>query len=128
MQDTGLRGGCARDTGHTRVAAAAHELQGSQGHRKAGVEKGGQKARLSWDKALLAGFLVGAYIAFGSLLAITVSAGLNPDVWGGLSTFFTGAVFSLDLILVLLAGSELLTGNIALVRSRSSAAARRSRT
>jgi formate transporter len=80
-----------------------------------GTEKGAEKARLSWDRALVAGFLAGAYIAFGALLAITVSAGLRPELWGGLQTFFTGAVFSLGLILVVIAGSELLTGNMALV-------------
>jgi formate/nitrite transporter len=80
-----------------------------------GTEKGAEKARLSWDRAMVAGFLAGAYIAFGGLLAITVSAGLNPDIWGGLQTFFTGAVFSLGLVLVVVAGSELLTGNMALV-------------
>src|SRR5687767_11841326 len=90
-----------------------------------GTEKGAEKARLSWDKALVAGFLAGAYIAFGALLAITVSAGLDPEVWGGLTTFFTGAVFSLGLVLVVIAGSELLTGNMALIplaamRSRAS--------
>jgi formate transporter len=82
---------------------------------KVGVEKGAEKAKLSWDKALVAGFLAGAYIAFGGLLAITVSAGLDPETWGTLPTFFTGAVFSLGLILVVIAGSELLTGNMALV-------------
>ena len=82
---------------------------------QAGVEKGQQKARLSWDKAIVAGFLAGAYIAFGGLLAVTVTAGLDPKVWGGLTTFFSGAVFSLGLILVVIAGSELLTGNMALV-------------
>jgi len=81
----------------------------------AGAEKGAEKAGLSWDKSLVAGFLAGAYIAFGALLAITVSSGLDPEVWGTLPTFFTGAVFSLGLILVLVAGSELLTGNMALV-------------
>jgi formate/nitrite transporter len=80
-----------------------------------GVETGARKAKLSWDKALVASFLAGAYIAFGGLLAITVSSGLNPDTWGTLPTFFTGAVFSLGLVLVVLAGSELLTGNMALV-------------
>src|SRR5688572_12697832 len=80
-----------------------------------GTEKGAEKARLSWDRALVAGFLAGAYIAFGGLLAITVSSGLNPEIWGGLQTFFTGAVFSLGLVLVVIAGSELLTGNMALV-------------
>jgi formate/nitrite transporter len=81
----------------------------------AGIESGAKKARLSWDKALVAGFLAGAYIAFASLLAITVSAGLDPATWGGLITLFTGAVFALGLILVIVAGSELLTGNMALI-------------
>jgi formate/nitrite transporter len=80
-----------------------------------GIEKGTEKARLSWDKSLVAGFLAGAYIAFGALLAITVSAGLDPERWGGLITLFTGSVFALGLILVVIAGSELLTGNMALV-------------
>ena len=56
------------------------------------TEKGAEKARLPWDKSLVAGFLAGAYIAFGALVAITVSAGMWPEVWGGLQTFFTGAV------------------------------------
>ena len=81
----------------------------------AGTEKGAAKARLSWDKALVAGFLAGAYIAFGALLAITTTAGMNPETWGTLPTLFAGAVFSLGLILVVIAGSELLTGNMALV-------------
>src|SRR5688500_9812628 len=82
---------------------------------EAGIAKGRQKARLSWDKALDAGFLAGAYIAFGALLAITVSAGLEPETWGTLPTLFAGSVFALGLILVVIAGSELLTGNMALV-------------
>ncbi len=80
-----------------------------------GIEKGVSKAKLSWDKALVAGFLAGAYIAFGALLATTTTAGLDPEVWGTLPTFFAGAVFSLGLILVIIAGSELLTGNMALL-------------
>ena len=81
---------------------------------RAGVLTGSTKARLSWDKAMVAGFLAGAYIAIAGLLAIVVSAGM-PTEWGGLPTFITGAVFSLGLILVVIAGSELLTGNMALV-------------
>ena len=81
----------------------------------AGTAVGEKKAKTSADKLVVAGFLGGAYIAFGGLLAIVVSAGINPDIFGGLTTLFTGAVFSLGLILVLIAGSELLTGNMALV-------------
>ena len=81
----------------------------------AGVETGAKKAKLSWDKALLAGFLAGAYIAFGALVAISVSAGLDPKTWGTLPTLFAGSVFALGLVLVVIAGAELLTGNMALV-------------
>jgi formate transporter len=81
----------------------------------AGIETGAKKSLLSGDKMLVAGFLAGAYIAFAGLLAITVSAGMDPKTWGGLVTLFTGAVFSLGLILVVIAGSELLTGNMAMV-------------
>ena len=37
---------------------------------RAGIETGSTKARLSWDKALVAGFLAGAYIAIAGLLAM----------------------------------------------------------
>src|SRR3954451_23414021 len=81
----------------------------------AAVETGATKAALSWDKALVGGFLAGAYIAFGGLVAIAVSSGLKPAIWGTLPTLFSGTVFALGLVLVVLAGSELLTGNMALV-------------
>ena len=69
----------------------------------AGTASGDAKAHLSRDKYLVGGFLAGAFIAFGGLLAITVSAGLDPKVWGTLPTLFTGAAFSLGLILVVVA-------------------------
>jgi formate transporter len=81
----------------------------------AAVEAGTTKAKLGWDKALVGGFLAGAYIAFGGLVAIAVSSGLDPETWGTLPTLFAGSVFALGLVLVVLAGSELLTGNMALV-------------
>src|ERR671916_669809 len=82
---------------------------------RAGTETGIKKSKLSPQKAVVAGFLAGAYIAFAGLLAIVVSSGLDPAIWGGLKTFFAGTVFALGLILVIIAGSELLTGNMALV-------------
>src|SRR3954470_8232101 len=64
---------------------------------------------------MVAGFLAGAYIAFGGLVAISVSSGLDPKLWGTLPTLFTGTVFALGLILTVIAGAELLTGNMAMV-------------
>src|SRR4051794_36117148 len=80
---------------------------------RAGVQSGATKASLSWDKMLVAGFLAGAYIAFAGLLAVVTSAGMDPKLWGGVQTLVTGGVFALGLVLVIIAGSELLTGNMA---------------
>jgi formate/nitrite transporter len=79
------------------------------------VATGVKKADLRWDKTLVGSFLAGAYIAFGGLVAVAVSAGLDPEVWGSLPTLFTGAAFTLGLVLVLIAGSHLLTGNMLLI-------------
>jgi formate transporter len=76
---------------------------------------GAKKTGRTWDRVLVSAFLAGAYIAFGGLVAITVSAGLDPATWGTLPTLFTGAVFTLGLVLVLIAGSDLATGNMLLV-------------
>ncbi|NAZ83980.1 formate/nitrite transporter family protein [Kineococcus sp. R8] len=81
----------------------------------AAVESGRKKASLPLAKMLVGGFLAGAYIAFAGLIAVDVTAGLDPAVWGGIITLLTGAVFTLGLVLVLVAGAELVTGNMALV-------------
>ncbi|MGY1748797.1 formate/nitrite transporter family protein [Modestobacter sp. SYSU DS0511] len=82
---------------------------------QAAAQTGAKKTRRTWDKVLVSAFLAGAYIAFGGLVAITVSSGLDPATWGTLPTLFTGATFTLGLVLVLVAGSDLATGNMALV-------------
>jgi formate/nitrite transporter len=82
---------------------------------QAAATAGVAKANLRWDKVLVGSFLAGAYIAFGGLVAITVSAGLDPATWGNLPTLFMGAAFTLGLVLVLVAGSHLATGNMMLV-------------
>lgn len=82
---------------------------------RAGIATGASKAAMPPDKMLVAGFLAGAYIAFAGLVAIVVSAGMDPATWGGVQTLITGVAFVLGLVLVVIAGSELLTGNMALV-------------
>jgi formate/nitrite transporter len=79
------------------------------------VETGVRKTRRTWDRVLVSAFLAGAYIAFGALVAITVSSGLDPGTWGTLPTLFMGAAFTLGLVLVVIAGSDLATGNMMLV-------------
>jgi len=60
---------------------------------------------------LVLGFLAGAFIAFGFLLDIRVIAAAPPE-WSSINSFIGGALFPIGLILVLLAGGELLTGNM----------------
>jgi formate/nitrite transporter len=79
------------------------------------AETGAKKTHRTWDRVLVSAFLAGAYISFGALVAITVSSGLDPETWGTLPTLFMGAAFTLGLVLVLIAGSDLATGNMLLV-------------
>ena len=79
------------------------------------VKAGVKKSQNTWDQVLVSSFLAGAYIAFGGLVAITISSGLDPKTWGTLPTLFTGAAFTLGLVLVVIAGSDLATGNMMLV-------------
>ncbi|WP_066217859.1 formate/nitrite transporter family protein [Formosa haliotis] len=65
------------------------------------------------SKTLILAFLAGAYVAFGGLLAIIISGG-SPGIAAnnpGLAKFLFGAAFPLGLILVVLVGAELFTGN-----------------
>lgn len=58
---------------------------------------------------LVLGFLAGAYIGFAAHLATVVGTGSIE--WLGIKKFAVGAVFSVGLMLVIIPGSELWTGN-----------------
>ena len=73
----------------------------------------GAKDSAKIDNVIILSFLAGAYIAFGGLLAVVASAGmLKAGAPLGLEKFVFGAVFPVGLIIVVLAGSELFTGNV----------------
>ena len=73
----------------------------------------GAKNSANVVNVILLSFLAGAYIAFGGLLAIVASAGmLKAGAPVGLEKFVFGAVFPVGLIIVVIAGSELFTGNV----------------
>lgn len=75
---------------------------------------GRKKLDLDWPARVVLGFLGGAFIAFGFLLSLKVTAG-TPKEWGGVVSLIGASVFPLGLILVLLAGAELVTGSMAAV-------------
>lgn len=84
---------------------------------KIALDAGVKKANLSLSNTLVLGFLAGAYIAFGFLLDIRVTGNLPENIWGSLSSLIGASVFPVGLIFVLIAGGELLTGNMMAVAS-----------
>ena len=73
----------------------------------------GAKNSANIVNVILLSFLAGAYIALGGLLAVVASAGMiKAGAPIGLEKFVFGAVFPVGLIIVVLAGSELFTGNV----------------
>ncbi|QHS22380.1 formate/nitrite transporter family protein [Virgibacillus sp. MSP4-1] len=75
-------------------------------------DHGEKKAHLPLSTMLALGFLAGAFIAFGFLLDIRITGNLPEDIWGSMAAFIGGAVFPVGLVFVLIAGGELLTGNM----------------
>ncbi|GHB32436.1 formate/nitrite transporter family protein [Salinicola rhizosphaerae] len=75
------------------------------------VSAGFKKTQIPLIPLLVLGFLAGAFIAIGFLLDIRVT-GTMPAEWGGLRTFIGASVFPIGLVLTLIAGGELLTGNM----------------
>ena len=75
------------------------------------------KTTSPWLSVLVLGILAGAYIGFGGMLATTVSFDMAAYLGVGFTKFMTGAVFSLGLMLVIIAGAELFTGNNLMISS-----------
>ncbi|MBW6509063.1 MAG: formate/nitrite transporter family protein [Desulfuromonadales bacterium] len=73
------------------------------------VDWGAEKKVLSGVRLVVLGALAGVYIGFAAHLATVVGTG--DFAWIGLQKFFVGAVFSVGLMLVVIPGSELWTGN-----------------
>ncbi|HET6467331.1 MAG TPA: formate/nitrite transporter family protein [Geminicoccaceae bacterium] len=78
------------------------------------VERAGvAKARLPVLETLMLGLLAGAFIAFGGMYFIFVTT--DPGLGFGPSRMLGGIAFSLGLMLVVIAGAELFTGNTLIV-------------
>lgn len=75
------------------------------------IQKGVEKASMSLPNMFYLGFLGGAFISLGFLGCIRMM-GTMPEEWGSLVTFMGASVFPLGLILILLGGGELVTGNM----------------
>ena len=78
---------------------------------------GVSKATSPWFTVFVLGILAGSYIGFGGLLSTTVTFDMAAK-WGlGFTKILGGAAFSVGLMLVVIAGAELFTGNNLMVSS-----------
>lgn len=83
--------------------------------KQAGIEK----VYFPIRRTILLGFLAGAYVALGFLVYVRITAKFQGEILGAIGSFIGASLFPLGLILVVIAGGELLTGNMmALITAR----------
>lgn len=78
---------------------------------KAAPETLAEKARQDWPRMAVLAVLAGAFIAFGSVISLVVQSGAGDGPTPGPVLILSGLAFSVGLILVMVAGAELFTGN-----------------
>jgi formate transporter len=91
-----------------------NELYGSDAYAPAEIARrietvGVAKARLPLVQMVLLGVLAGAFIGLGAMFSLLVTS--DPTLGFAASRVLGGLVFSLGLLLVMVAGAELFTGN-----------------
>jgi len=75
------------------------------------------KTTSTWFTVFVLGVLAGSYIGFGGLLSASATFDLAAKMGVGFSKIVAGATFSLGLMLVVIAGAELFTGNNLMISS-----------
>lgn len=81
---------------------------------------GVDKTRLDVTSLMVLAILAGAFVAFGSMFSMVVTAGSEGALPYGVTRLLAGVVFSLGLILVIVGGAELFTGNNLMVMACAS--------
>src|SRR5690242_20449874 len=81
-------------------------------------ESGVKRAATDPVIVLVLSVLAGAFVSFGAIFATTVTAGVGLPY--GVGRLLTGLVFSAGLIMVIIAGAELFTGNNLIVMAWAS--------
>lgn len=95
----------------TRTPAETLASAGAAGVAKLALQKG------SFTRFIALTVMAGAYIAFGGILSLTLGCGF-PELTAGnpsMQKLISGAAFPVGLILVVVLGAELFTGNNALL-------------
>ena len=75
---------------------------------------GEKKARQNYFKMFVSAVAAGMYIGVGGMVSVALAKGI-PSADAGMQKFAFGAVFPVGLVLVVLLGAELVTGNFAVL-------------
>lgn len=75
------------------------------------VAGGEKRAGQTITQTMIISFLGGCYIAIGGFWALMSTSSLSPEIWGSLSKLFFGSLFPIGLMIIVLTGAELFTGN-----------------
>lgn len=75
------------------------------------------KATQDWSRMAVLAVLAGAFIAFGSVISLVAQSGAGEGPTPGAVLVLSGMAFSVGLVLVMVAGAELFTGNTMMVLS-----------
>jgi formate transporter len=78
-------------------------------------QTGYKKARMRALDTFVLAVLAGSFISLGAMFSTTVLAGATPALPFGVSRLLAGLAFSVGLILVIVGGAELFTGNALIV-------------
>ena len=81
---------------------------------------GVKKATIGWRNLFFLSILAGAFIALGAIFSTSVTSGAAATIPFGISKLLGGLVFCLGLILVIVGGAELFTGNNLIVMAWAS--------
>lgn len=85
---------------------------------------GTAKCRMGGVQLFTLAVLAGAFIALGALFSTTVIAGAGDRLPWGVVRLLAGVTFALGLVLVVVGGAELFTGNVLIVMARARGAVR----
>ncbi|MFH2044735.1 MAG: formate transporter FocA [Pseudomonadota bacterium] len=87
---------------------------------KKAEELGVKKATIGWRNLFLLSILAGAFISLGAIFSTSVTSGAAGTIPFGIIKLLGGLVFCLGLILVIVGGAELFTGNNLIVMAWAS--------
>ncbi len=75
------------------------------------------KANSPWLSLFVLGVMAGAYVGFGGLFATSVTFDIPAEMGIAVKKLIGGGAFSIGLMLVIIAGAELFTGNTLMISS-----------